>query len=74
VRRIVSVLFWAGVLLLGAFGIYFSFTNYPWFGIGGALVILLLIGSSERGRRKKRRASEEARRRNRAVARDRLSG
>jgi len=72
VRRVVSVLTWTGGLLLGAFGISFSFANYPSFGIGILLLILLAIGYSER-RRRKRRASERAMRRDRARSRDLLN-
>jgi hypothetical protein len=35
------VLFWTGLLVLAAFGIVFTFANYPWFGIGVVLVSLL---------------------------------
>lgn len=43
-RRILSLLFWASVLVLGAFGISFSFANHPWYASGVVLVILLVIG------------------------------
>jgi uncharacterized membrane protein YbhN (UPF0104 family) len=69
-RPVVAVLFWAGVLVLGAFGIYFSFANYPSFGIAVVLSILLVLGYSERERRKRQRASERARRRHRAQSHD----
>jgi uncharacterized membrane protein YbhN (UPF0104 family) len=69
-RPVVVVLFWAGVLVLGAFGIYFSFANYPSFGIAVVLSILLVLGYSERERRKRQRASERARRRHRAQSHD----
>jgi hypothetical protein len=72
-RRVGSVLFWAGVLVLGAFGIFFSFANYPWFGIGVVLLILLLAGYSERNRRTRQKARETARRQDRERSRD-LSG
>jgi hypothetical protein len=62
-RRGGLVLFWGLVLLLGAFGAYFSFANYPSFGSGVVLAILLLIAYRERQRRARRRASERARRR-----------
>jgi fructose-1,6-bisphosphatase/inositol monophosphatase family enzyme len=64
-RRVGSVLFWSAVVVLGAFGMYFSFANYPWFGAAVVLLILLLIGYSERKRRATRRAAETTRRRNR---------
>jgi hypothetical protein len=64
-RRIGSVLLWAGLLLIAAFGVVFTFANYPWFGVGVALVILLLTGYSERKRRARQEAREMARRRDR---------
>jgi hypothetical protein len=57
---------WAGVLVLGAFGVYFSFANYPWFGIAALSAIILSIGYSERQRREELKASESARRQSRA--------
>jgi hypothetical protein len=59
------VLFWTAVVLLGAFGMYFSFANYPWVGAGIVLLIVLLIGYSERQRRATQRAKEAARRQQR---------
>lgn len=64
-RRVGSVMFWSLLLVLGAFGTYFSFANYPAFGVGVLLVVLLLTVSMERQRRARRRASD-ARRRARA--------
>lgn len=64
-RRIGSVLYWTAVVGLGAFGIYFSFANYPWFGVVVVLLALVLIVHSERKRRAAREAAEAARRRNR---------
>jgi len=64
-RRVGSVLFWTAVVVLGAFGMYFSFANYPWFGAGVVLVIVLLIGNSERKRRATQKAREAARRQHR---------
>jgi len=68
-RRMTSVLFWTGVIALGAFGVYFSFANYPAFGIGVTLSIAVLVGYSERSRRKKQRELERARRRGRTRSR-----
>jgi hypothetical protein len=62
-RRVGSVLFWTAVAVLGIFGLYFSFANYPWFGVAVVLAALLLIGYSERKRRATQRAAETARRR-----------
>lgn len=59
------MLLWAAVVVLGAFGMYFTFANYPWFGAVEVLLILLLTGYSERKRRATRKANEAARRRNR---------
>jgi ABC-type Mn2+/Zn2+ transport system permease subunit len=59
------VLFWAAVVLLGAFGAYFSFANYPWFGAATVLLIALLIGYSEQRRRAAQKAKDAVRRRNR---------
>ncbi|MGH3054913.1 MAG: hypothetical protein ACRDL7_08050, partial [Gaiellaceae bacterium] len=59
-------LLWTGVLLLAAFGTYFSFANYPAFGIAVTLAIVVLVGYSERDRRQRRRAAERARRQARA--------
>jgi hypothetical protein len=53
------------MVVLGAFGVYFSFANYPVFGIGVVLLILLLTGYSEQKRRTKQKAREAARRRER---------
>lgn len=71
VRRVVSVLSWTVALVLGAFGIVFSFANYPWFGIGVVLVVVLLIGYAERTRRTKQQATEAARMRDRTSRRAR---
>ena len=68
-HRVISVLSSAALLLLGAFGIYFSFANYPAFGIGVTLSIAVLVGYSERSRRKKQRELERARRRGRTRSR-----
>jgi membrane-bound ClpP family serine protease len=60
-RRVGSALFWAAIVLLGAFGIIFSFANYPWFGATVVVLILLLLGYSEQKRRTAQRAREAAR-------------
>jgi hypothetical protein len=65
-RRVLSVLYWAAVVVLAAFGLYFTFTNYPVFGIVFLLSIVALIVYSERSRRQRQRASEDRRRRSRA--------
>jgi hypothetical protein len=66
VRRVVSVLTWAGGLALAAFGVVFSFANYPSVAISVVLLILLAIGHSERRRRQKWNAWERARKQDRA--------
>jgi hypothetical protein len=72
-RRISSVLIWSGVVVLGAFGLYFTFANYPLFG--AAIVLLALVPTvySERNRRNRQRAWE-ARRLDRARRDDLSSG
>jgi hypothetical protein len=65
---------WTGLIVLGTFGVYFSFANYPAFGVGVVLSILLLIGSAERSRRGRQRALERARRRDRTQNRDASNG
>jgi predicted negative regulator of RcsB-dependent stress response len=67
-RPVGSVLYWAILLVLGAFGIYFSFANYPWFATAVVLLILLLAGYSEWKRRTKQKAREAARRRDRLTS------
>jgi hypothetical protein len=64
-RRVGSLLFWTAVVVLGAFGMYFSFANYPWFGAAVVLLIFLLIGYLERKRRATQEAREAARRQHR---------
>jgi K+-sensing histidine kinase KdpD len=61
-HRVVSVLSWSALLVLGAFGIYFSFANYPVYGIVVTLAVVVVVGYSERSRRQARVASERARR------------
>lgn len=72
-ERVVSLLSWAGLLVLGAFGIYFSFANYPAFGLAITLSIVVLLGYSERNRRQRQRAAERARRRVRTRSHDPLN-
>jgi hypothetical protein len=60
-HRVGSVLLWTAVLVLGAFGTYFTFTNYPALGIAIALLIVVLVGYSERSRRQRQRTAERAR-------------
>lgn len=72
-HRVVSVLFWATVLVLGAFGIYFWFTNYPALGIAVTLSLMVLIGYRERSRRQRRRAADQARRERRARSHEPLT-
>ena len=67
-RRVITVLFWGGVLALGTFGAIFSFANYPLFGIGIVLVILLLITHSERKRRRRQSVRERYRTRRRDLS------
>ena len=68
-RRLLSVLAWAPVVVLGMFGISFSFANYPAFGIAVTLCALVLIAVSERSRRQRTRLADRARR----LSRERLS-
>ena len=53
-HRVASVLSWTIVLFLGAFGIYFTFANYPAFGI--AVVLAFVLGVAYAERRRQRRA------------------
>ena len=53
-HRVVSILCWAAVAFLGAFGIYFTFANYPAFGI--AVVLAFVLGVAYAERRRQRRA------------------
>jgi uncharacterized RDD family membrane protein YckC len=68
-RRVVSVLAWAAVVVLGAFGLYFSFANYPEFGVVLTLSAVALIAYSERSRRQRQRSADRARR----LSRERLN-
>jgi NhaP-type Na+/H+ or K+/H+ antiporter len=61
-RRLISVLSWAAIVVLALFGIYFSFANYPAFGIAATLAIGTLIAWSERNRRQRQRTAERVRR------------
>jgi len=67
-RRIGSLLLGITLALLGLFGAYFSFANYPWFGALVVLLILLLVAHSERKRRATQEARDTARRRERLDA------
>jgi heme exporter protein D len=58
------------VLVLGAFGMVFSFANYPWVESAVVLALLLALGYSER----RRRIARAARRRRRAARNDLLNG
>lgn len=60
-RRVGSVLYWMAVVVVGAFGAYFTLTNYPWLGTAVVLLILVLTGYSEWKRRARHRALERAR-------------
>jgi hypothetical protein len=68
-RRIVSVLGWACLLVLGAFGVVFSFANYPLYAGGVVLLTLVLAGQAERTRRTRQQERDAARLRARASAR-----
>jgi hypothetical protein len=68
------VLFWGAVLVLAAFGTYFSLVNYPLFSIGVSLAVLALAWYSEKKRRRKQRAWERLRSRSRARSHDLSSG
>lgn len=65
-RRVGPVLYWIVVVMLGAFGVFFTFANYPSFAIAVVLLILLLTGFSEWKRRARQNARAEARRRDQA--------
>lgn len=65
-RRAVSVLLWAVALVLGLFGIVFSFANYPLVAVGLVLLIVLLAGYWERTRRVEQHERDAARMRARA--------
>lgn len=65
-RRAGSALAWLAALVLGLFGIVFTFVNYPWIGVGMVLLLFALVGSSERKRRERRARVDRARERNRA--------
>jgi hypothetical protein len=57
---------WTGLAVILAFGVVFTFANYPWFGGVVVSVTLVLLAHAERRRRLNQRASESARRRSRA--------
>jgi hypothetical protein len=71
VRWTGSLLLWAAVVVLGAFGVVFAFANYPWLGIALVLLLVVAIGYAERRRR---RIAYENRRRRRAQRSDLLNG
>jgi len=62
-RRSLVVLAYVGLVLLGLFGIVFSFSNYPLLASGVGLLVLVGIGYAERGRAKARRERDRARQR-----------
>jgi hypothetical protein len=68
-HRVISILAWAAAVVLGVFGIYFSFANYPAYGIAVTLSVVVLIAYSERSRHQRQRAADRARR----LSRDRLN-
>jgi hypothetical protein len=43
------------LLILGLFGLLFSFLNYPWLAIGLLLLLLLAVGKAKRQRRRTQR-------------------
>lgn len=65
-RRVLSVLAWTCLIVLGAFGVVFSFANYPLYATGLVLLILVLGVYAERTRRVRQQARDEARMRARA--------
>ena len=72
-HALISVLSWALVVVLGTFGIYFSFANYPVVAVALTLAIVVLVGHSERNRRQRRRAVDRARRQHRAQSHEPLA-
>jgi uncharacterized membrane protein len=73
-RRAVSVLSWTSLLVLGAFGVVFSFANYPVFAACLVVLILLLVARAERTRRTEQHARDAARMRARARRRESPQG
>ena len=69
----ISVLSWALVVVLGTFGIYFSFANYPVFAVVLTLSIVVLVAHSERHRRRRRRAADRVRSQRRARSHEPLA-
>lgn len=65
-RRVLSVLAWTCLIVLGAFGVVFSFANYPLYATGLVLLVLVLVVYAERTRRVRQQARDEARMRARA--------
>jgi hypothetical protein len=66
-KRAGSLLLWIGVLILAAFGIAFSFANYPWLESCIVLCMLTALGYSERRRRIAAETTKRGRARNRAA-------
>jgi hypothetical protein len=64
-RQVGSVLLWAAVAVLGLFGAYFSFANYPWYGGTVILGLLPLVAYLERKRRATQHSRDRARRQQR---------
>ena len=65
-HRVLSVLAWTTVVLLAAFGLYFSFANYPALAIAVTAAIAILLAYVERNLRRRQREVDDARRRARA--------
>lgn len=63
---VISILMWTCFLMLAAFGFYFSFANYPAFGVAITISIFLLLGYVERRRRQRQNAAQRARNQRRA--------
>jgi heme exporter protein D len=60
-----SALAWAGVVVLGSFGVVFTFANYPALGIGELVLLVLLAVYSGWKRRDRLARAERARKRER---------
>jgi hypothetical protein len=55
-RRAAAVLFWTALLVLGTFGLVFSFANYPALEAG---ILVLIVGVTAYAERKRRAAVKE---------------